>query len=534
MAGIALLFVGNSIFDGTEAGIEESFVSSFTGHLSVRARGEVDFSIFGDQTPVIGELFRMPTLAPYPEIRTALERLPGVESVTPVVSGLALLEYGNYRVPAPLIGVEGDSYLRTFPGIQLMEGRFLQRGERGIVLPRNRITQVEAATGQKITLGTVFQFSVADGITFRIRSAPLVGIIQYPLRNDTLDSIVLVDPTTLRELYNYLVGGNGNGTQGNVPSGMGVRVPGRVSSGSAVDSSSPVHGPEARPSGTPGTDLTAPAQDSASNPFNQAPTFIPRIEGATSTPAGPLPGTAPMTVESIDSLFEEAEPDRQVAAPGIEREAIEKELAQALQAPRPAADEGAWNFLLIRVARSANIAQVQRELNRLVQERGWEVAVLNWRQTAGASAMFLYWMRMIFNIGFLVVAVASLIILIDTLIMSVLERVPEIGTLRALGASPSVIRKLFLTETTLLAAAAGFLGVGVGIAAALYLKAHPFQLENPFLIQLFGGSALLPRVTVSRAILSWLTSIGMGLVGWIYPVRIALRIQPRTAMERSI
>jgi len=470
MVAITLLFVGNSIFDGTEAGIEESFIASFTAHLSLRARSDLEFSIFGDQTPVIGELFRMPTLAPYPEIRKELETFPGVDSVTSLVSGLALLEYGSYRAPAPLFGGEPDTYLPTMPGITLLSGRFLQRGERGVVLPEARLKRIEAETKQPLPLGAVLQFSVADGISFRIRSAPLVGVIRYPLRNETLDSIVLVDPTTLRELYNYLISS----------------------------------GPEP---------LLA---EESSQPFSKAAS------------APPQPGF------SVDSLFENPEPDTQAAAQGIDRTQIEQEIAEALKAPRPAVDEGAWNFILVRVKDEASVAQVHRGLDRLLTEKQWEAEVLSWRQTAGTSALFLYWMRMIFNIGFLVVATASLIILMDTLIMSVLERVPEIGTLRALGAPPSMIRRLFLLETTLLAAGAGLLGVGLGVGVSLFLQAHPFRLENPFLIQLFGGTGLIPRISFSRTVLSWVVAVGMGLLGWIYPVRVALRVEPRQAMERRI
>jgi len=471
MVAIALLFVGNSIFDGTEAGIEESFIASFTAHLALRARSELEFSIFGDQTPVIGELFRMPTLAPYRDIRRELETLPGVGSVTSLVSGLALLEYGSYRAPAPLFGVEPDTYLHTMPGITLLSGRFLQRGERGVVLPEARLKRIEAEMKQPLPLGALIQFSVADGISFRIRSAPLLGVIRYPLRNETLDSIVLVDPTTLRELYNYL-----------------------ISSGPGVE-----------------------AQRLATSP-----------SGAASAP-NPSPSRF-----SVDSLFENPEPDKESSSQGVDRTVIEKEIAEALKAPRPAVDEGAWNFILVRVKDGASVAQVHRGLERLLKEKQWEAEVLTWRQTAGTSALFLYWMRMIFNIGFLVVATASLIILMDSFIMSVLERVPEIGTLRALGAPPSVIRRLFLLETTLLAAGAGLLGVGLGVGVSLFLKAHPFRLENPFLIQLFGGAGLIPRISLPRTVLSWAVAVGMGLLGWIYPVRVALRVEPRQAMERRL
>jgi ABC-type lipoprotein release transport system permease subunit len=236
----------------------------------------------------------------------------------------------------------------------------------------------------------------------------------------------------------------------------------------------------------------------------------------------------------VDSLFENPEPDKESSSQGVDRTVIEKEIAEALKAPRPAVDEGAWNFILVRVKDGASVAQVHRGLERLLKEKQWEAEVLTWRQTAGTSALFLYWMRMIFNIGFLVVATASLIILMDSFIMSVLERVPEIGTLRALGAPPSVIRRLFLLETTLLAAGAGLLGVGLGVGVSLFLKAHPFRLENPFLIQLFGGAGLIPRISFPRTVLSWAVAVGMGLLGWIYPVRVALRVEPRQAMERRL
>ena len=513
MVAIALLFVGNSIFDGTEAGIEESFIASFTAHLALRARSELEFSIFGDQTPVIGELFRMPTLAPYPDIRRELETLPGVGSVTSLVSGLALLEYGSYRAPAPLFGVEPDTYLHTMPGITLLSGRFLQRGERGVVLPEARLKRIEAEMKQPLPLGALIQFSVADGISFRIRSAPLLGVIRYPLRNETLDSIVLVDPTTLRELYNYLIS-----------SGPGGKAQSLATSSSGA-ASAPNLGYTAPPLAHAGSTQShgAPSQS------NSAPTQLHAAPTQSLTAPNPSPSGF-----SVDSLFENPEPDKESSSQGVDRTVIEKEIAEALKAPRPAVDEGAWNFILVRVRDGASVAQVHRGLERLLKEKQWEAEVLTWRQTAGTSALFLYWMRMIFNIGFLVVATASLIILMDSFIMSVLERVPEIGTLRALGAPPSVIRRLFLLETTLLAAGAGLLGVGLGVGVSLFLKAHPFRLENPFLIQLFGGAGLIPRISFPRTVLSWAVAVGMGLLGWIYPVRVALRVEPRQAMERRL
>jgi ABC-type lipoprotein release transport system permease subunit len=454
---IAILFTGNSLLDGTDAGIEESFVGSFTGRLSVRARSDTEFGVFGDQTPVIGELFKMPVLPGFPDIRAFAAGLSGVEAVTSIVCGWALLEQGVYRYPSPLFGVDSETYLDVLPGARIAEGRLPRPGEKGAVLSSRRARDIKNATNAPLPLGSDIQFAVTDGITFRIRSAPLTGIIEYPLPNDALDSIVLTDPGTLRELYNYLI-----------------------------------------------------------------------LDGVAPEAAGGDPAAG--TVDLL-SLFDDPEEDIATAESGVDREEIEKDLALAAELGRPATNEGAWNFLLIKL-RGGDEKLVRSGLEAEIRLRGWEAEVLDWRRTAGSSALFVYWMRFIFNAGFLVVAFASLIILVDSLIIGVLERIPEIGTMRALGVSRGFIRRLFIVETTLLTVSAGFLGVLLGAAVCLYLRKFPFLLENPFLIQLFGGNALLPQLSPYRVLVSLGTAVLLGLVGWIYPVRLALRVQPRSAMER--
>ncbi len=458
--GIFLLFLGNSIFDGTDSGIEESFVASFTGHLALRANSESEFSIFGDQTPIVGELFRMPSLPQYREIRDYVASLPGVDSVTSVLSGVAVLEIGGYRMPAPLFGVDPETYFKTFPGIRLVRGGYIQKGEKGVLLTRARVEAAEKITGTRIDLGSDVQFSVADGNTFRIRSAPLVGIIEYPLRNETLDSLVLTDPATLRELYEYLV-------------------------------------------------LSEGKRDG--KPTEKA-----------------------IEEEDLNSLFDAPQEDIVAEAVGVQREKIERELMDAAKQARPVVNEGAWNFILIRAEKMETASILRREIEAKKLESGWEAVLLDWRRTAGMSALFIYWMRMIFNAGFLVVAFATLIILIDSLIIAVLERIPEIGTMRALGASKGFVRRLFLAETTMLTAVSGAIGVLAAIGAVFYFKQFPLRLQNPFLIQLFGGDVLVPRLSLYRIVLSLGAALSLGLVGWVYPVRLALKVQPKSAMQRNV
>jgi putative ABC transport system permease protein len=96
----------------------------------------------------------------------------------------------------------------------------------------------------------------------------------------------------------------------------------------------------------------------------------------------------------------------------------------------------------------------------------------------------------------------------NIMIISVLERRSEIGLRRALGATKSQIRTQFLSESILLAAIGGIVGVLAGIAAtAVYASSKSWAIVIPaeawmggiasaILIGAFAG--LMPAVRASR------------------------------------
>ena len=64
----ALLVVSNAIFDSTEKGVQSSFTESFTGDFIIRPHSNIPLSLFGDETPVTGELSTIEKLVPYESI----------------------------------------------------------------------------------------------------------------------------------------------------------------------------------------------------------------------------------------------------------------------------------------------------------------------------------------------------------------------------------------------------------------------------------------------------------------------------------
>ncbi len=61
---VMLLVITNAVFDSTEQGVQETFVSSFTGDIVIRPEYKSPLSLFGDETPVTGSLTKLPNLIP--------------------------------------------------------------------------------------------------------------------------------------------------------------------------------------------------------------------------------------------------------------------------------------------------------------------------------------------------------------------------------------------------------------------------------------------------------------------------------------
>jgi putative ABC transport system permease protein len=104
----------------------------------------------------------------------------------------------------------------------------------------------------------------------------------------------------------------------------------------------------------------------------------------------------------------------------------------------------------------------------------------------------------------------------NIMLVSVTERVREIGLRKALGARPRLIRRQFLVEASLLGLAGGVLGAAVGILGA---KVLPPLISNPITLSLPATGAAL---FVAAAI-----GLGFG----VYPATRAARLAPIDALR---
>jgi len=120
----------------------------------------------------------------------------------------------------------------------------------------------------------------------------------------------------------------------------------------------------------------------------------------------------------------------------------------------------------------------------------------------------------------------------NTLVISVTERIPEIGTIRAIGAGKGFVRRMILWETLTLSVVAGLVGLLIGSVLLLVVNRVGIASSNMFFAILFGGSTLRPVLSMGSLVWSLLAAVAIGLVSSLYPASIALKIAPVKAMQK--
>jgi putative ABC transport system permease protein len=104
----------------------------------------------------------------------------------------------------------------------------------------------------------------------------------------------------------------------------------------------------------------------------------------------------------------------------------------------------------------------------------------------------------------------------NIMLVSVTERIREIGLRKAIGANPTVIRRQFLVEASVLGLAGGLLGALLGIVGALTL---------PHLIA--AQITISPTATIGAIVVA----ICIGMAFGVYPASRAARLAPIDALR---
>ncbi len=104
----------------------------------------------------------------------------------------------------------------------------------------------------------------------------------------------------------------------------------------------------------------------------------------------------------------------------------------------------------------------------------------------------------------------------NIMLVSVTERIGEIGLRKALGAEPRVIRRQFLLEASILGLVGGAVGALIGVLAAIVIPAVSSQTITISAVAVTG---------------SLVVAVGIGLIFGVYPAGRAARLAPIDALR---
>ena len=225
-----------------------------------------------------------------------------------------------------------------------------------------------------------------------------------------------------------------------------------------------------------------------------------------------------------DTLFGESSQGAAQSGPTTAA-AVGKDASAAVAVPP------AWQYLLVKLNPGANAKAVQKSLTSYVSSLDQSDHVQDWVAGAGTVARTAVTIRLVFDLLVSIVAIVMIMITMNVLVISINERVPEIGTLRALGAKKRFIRQMILLETSFLAIFAGLVGLVVGFLILFVLGKTGVKAPNLFFEGLFGGPKLMPRISWGAALKAFAWIFGMSILSSLYPIMLALRIKPVVAMQ---
>ncbi len=196
-------------------------------------------------------------------------------------------------------------------------------------------------------------------------------------------------------------------------------------------------------------------------------------------------------------------------------------------------DDGAWHFVLAKLDNPHADKKIVAQLNKRFKEEGLNANAMDWKKAALSYSGTVEGIGFIFNLLIIILAIVVFIIIMNTMVVSVIERTSEIGTMRAIGAEKKFVKKLFYSEAIVLTTLSSVAGIIFAFICMAIFNAFNIEVTNSIAKMILGGGLLhfspTPKIIFTTIIVALLGSI----VSNRYPVKSALRITPIKALSKE-
>ncbi len=245
--------------------------------------------------------------------------------------------------------------------------------------------------------------------------------------------------------------------------------------------------------------------------------------------------------DAEDALFgTEAEIETAPAAEGgfdefadvdlLDQQDRDRMVATAQFAPQAVRNGLALNAAVV-LENPERIAETAEVLKAKLAAAGLKMEVVDWQAAAGIIGQFIVLIRMVLYVAIVIIFAVALVIINNTMVMTTMERVTEIGTLRAIGAQRGFIIGMFVLETVVLSITFGILGAAVAWGLGSYWEWAGLAAPNRQFFLLFGGRYLYPSVEAVHLLLGVAVILFVSVLSTFYPAYLAAQVQPVMAMR---
>jgi ABC-type lipoprotein release transport system permease subunit len=474
--GIAILVVGNSFMDTVKDGIEKNYIENYTGNIFIAPTAVENPSLIMSE----GLMEEAPKTVPdFNLVQEYIESLPAVTGTTGQINGAATVKWGELGQGFMLMfGVSSQSYLDLFPkGVHIIDGEFLAEGEEGIVLSATVAGMLNDSAGGEIQPGDTILLTSVNAVSgTKIREVTVKGIHDYDDASFDLSMVCFIDENNLRVINGMLL---------NTAEDINLTDAEKSSLGELSDDV-----------------LFGDGGEASDNMFGDSLVMDINTVSENGTTSGEKDWLNILGDTSGRGFLNETDPT-------------------------------AWSYLLVKIDDSSRESKVIKEINTYFEDNGIEARAYKWIDGAGMSAQMADTISLVFNILIFIIAIVAVIIIMNTLVLSVSERYGEIGTMRAIGARKWFVRKMISLETLMITVVFGLVGVVIGIITLLILRGVGIEASNDFIQILLGGGVFRPLISWKAIVTSVAAVSVVGIIASLYPVSVALKISPLEAMNKG-
>lgn len=178
-----------------------------------------------------------------------------------------------------------------------------------------------------------------------------------------------------------------------------------------------------------------------------------------------------------------------------------------------------------------DLSQTINEINKSFEEKQLDYKAVSWQEASGFIGQLVLAAKGVLYLAILIFFIIALVVINNAMMMATLQRVREIGTMRAIGAQRGFVLSMVLMETVSLGVVFGAIGALLGWGAVALMGKVGIPANSDELYFFFSGPRLHPSVSMGNILMAFIIVLLVSAISTFYPAFIATRVQPVKAMQ---